>query len=115
MRSVIASSVLLVVAAAVPAQDPPFPIDFGPRATSFADVAAATVTVSPKTAKPGEGVTIQLPVTPKSFCWTYPAFVPDQASKSFVEIPPAGDLIFLDKVTDPPGHKPKKGAKPGEE
>ncbi len=64
--------------------------------------------IAPAKAKPGQVVTIKFTVTPKPFCWTYPAFPKiEQASRSFIKIPPPSDLIFLDTVDDPTGSKSK--------
>lgn len=116
MRFVLPAVAWLLAAAISPAQDPTLPFNVGglpPK--SFEDVATLEYSISPAKAKPGEVVTIKFSVTPKPFCWTYPVGPePDQASKSFLKLPPPGDLIFLNQIVDPPGLKKKKGALPGE-
>ncbi len=88
--------------------------------TKFAKLADADVTVTPAKAKWGETVTIKITVAvkPGVKAWTYP-FAPQDATqeaKNSLTLPAPGDLIFIGKLTDPPGAKtkPRALAKKGE-
>ncbi len=110
--SLVASAVLLFVAAAAPAQPG------GPSAgtssvnklpKSFAALADVSVSVTPFKVRRGETVTISLTVRFKdgAIAYTYPFFPadPQQVKNRFQLL--SDELILLPGATDPPGSKPK--------
>ena len=110
MRAIaIVAFVLFVVAMPAPAQlDDLIPSKSSKKANAFAGVATMTSEIVPAKAKPGQLVTYRLTVSPKPSSWTYPANPPPkQFSKSKIKLPPAGDVVFVEPVTDPYGAKEK--------
>ena len=101
--------VLFTVAMPVRAQfDDLIPSKSSKKANAFAGVATMTSEIVPAKAKPGQLVTYRLTVSPKPGCWTYPANPPpNQLSKSKIKLPAAGDVVFVEPVTDPYGAKEK--------
>ena len=101
--------VLLFLAMPVRAQfDDPIPSKTSKKANAFAGVATMTSEIVPAKAKPGQLVTYRLTVSPKPGCWTYPANPPaTQLSKNKIKLPAAGDVVFVEPVTDPLGAKEK--------
>lgn len=101
--------VLFVVAMPALAQlDDLIPSKSSKKANAFAGVATMTSEIVPAKAKPGQLVTYRLTVSPKPGCWTYPANAPPkQVGKSKIKLPAAGDVVFVEPVTDPYGAKEK--------
>jgi thiol:disulfide interchange protein len=115
LLAVLTLALLASPAAAQPPDDLPFKLPgFGPKATSFYDIADYEAAIEPAQAKPGETVTFKLTVTPKLGAWTYPANPPDgQLARSEIDFPRRGDLIFVGGVADPPGWQTKPSAEAG--
>jgi thiol:disulfide interchange protein DsbD len=84
--------------------------DPGAKPKRFADAVAATLTVDPTQAKPGETVTVKLTLTPRAGWHTYPFNPPPgQASKNDWAPAKGGPLVFQ-PFADPPA-KPNPEAK----
>lgn len=119
-RPALALAALLLTVAASPAQPPDFgnPLAGNPfgkaggRATKATDLADFSLSVEPKTARPGETVTVTLGVVPKPGSHTYPFFPKDrgQSAKNSLGLPPPGDLVFIGRPADPAGAAAKPRA-----
>jgi thiol:disulfide interchange protein len=76
---------------------------------SFEEAADFTAVFSPSKAKPGQVVTLQLTITPKLGCWTYPGKpAKEQTGVNTFVLPKEGDVLFLQNYEDPPQAKVKK-------
>ena len=67
-------------------------------------------TVEPATARPGQTVIVRLSVLLRPEHSTYPTVQPDpsqKSSRSVIQLPTDGDLIFVAPVKDPAGYKSK--------
>jgi thiol:disulfide interchange protein len=83
------------------------------NAKRFSDIATIEATISPKTAKPGEIVSITLTVTPKPGCTTYPtAASTGQSNLTKWTLESKSALIVVAGPVDPSGVKSKPGATP---
>jgi thiol:disulfide interchange protein len=69
---------------------------------TFADVADVTAKIEPAKAKPGDKVKFTLTISPKPDCWTYPA-----GDENSIRLPKTGDVVFDQRIDDPPGALPK--------
>src|SRR4026209_2000475 len=78
---------------------------------SFQDaVKSIEATIEPAEANPGQTVTYRLAVKLNHPYYTHPVKQPDigvAASRNEIELPPPGDLIFVEPVSDPPNPKTK--------
>src|SRR5262245_39952725 len=78
---------------------------------SFQDaVKSIEATIEPAEARPGDTVTYKLKVSLNHPYYTHPVKQPDTrvaASRNEIELPPPGDLIFVEPVSDPPNAKTK--------
>jgi thiol:disulfide interchange protein DsbD len=101
MRSLLVLPVLLTVAASQ---------GYSQR-QSFQDaVKSIRASIEPAEAKPGQTVTYRLVVELNEPYYTHPVKQPDPkvaASRNEIELPPPGDLIFVEPVSDPANPKTK--------
>ena len=83
---------------------------FGQR-VSFQDaVESIEGRIEPAEARPGQTVTFKLIVKLNPPFYTHPTVQPDprvETSKTSIELPITGDLLFVEPVTDPPNAKSK--------
>lgn len=86
---------------------------FGQR-VSFQDaVESIEGRIEPAEARPGQTVTYKLIVKLRPPFYTHPTVQPDprnETSKTSIELPTTGDLIFVEPVMDPPNSKTKTTA-----
>ena len=82
---------------------------FAERPKSFDEaIKKLDVRFEPAEAKPGETVTLKITVEPVPGFFTYPSVQPDKEFKAIVNrfaFPPAGQVIFVGPMADPPGAK----------
>src|SRR5262245_27060896 len=93
---------LLALSVGLPAADQEF--------TFEAAVQSIEARVEPAVARPGQTVTFKVEVKLNEGWYTYPVRQPDQrekASQTRIELPPPGDLIFVEPLTDPDHMKSK--------
>src|SRR5262249_6768182 len=86
------------------------------RITFDGAVQSVTSQIEPAEASPGQTVTFKLVVRLNPGFHTYPTVQPDPSeasSRNVIQLPAAGDLIFVEPVADPPGAKTKPGSEKG--